>query len=99
MLADTYIPRRLDDQWKIGFWDIDVASPVLFFFFVGYLSSTKLSFAACMATGIFLSRWIARLKADCHPAFAMHCLYWHLPVNPLTHMRATPPSHIQRMVG
>ncbi|MDO8777346.1 MAG: type IV conjugative transfer system protein TraL, partial [Burkholderiaceae bacterium] len=48
MQADTYIPRRLDDQWKIGFWDIDVAAPVLFFFFVGYLSGSKLSFAACM---------------------------------------------------
>jgi conjugal transfer pilus assembly protein TraL len=29
MQADTYIPRRLDDQWKIGFWDIDVAAPIL----------------------------------------------------------------------
>jgi leucyl aminopeptidase len=27
MIADTYIPRRLDDQWKIGFWDVDVAAP------------------------------------------------------------------------
>ena len=30
MQADTYIPRRLDDQWKIGFWDVDVAAPLLF---------------------------------------------------------------------
>ena len=29
MHADTYIPRRLDDQWKIGFWDVDVAAPAL----------------------------------------------------------------------
>ena len=28
MQADTYIPRRLDDQWKIGFWDVDVAAAV-----------------------------------------------------------------------
>lgn len=28
MHADTYIPRRLDDQWKVGFWDLDVAAPV-----------------------------------------------------------------------
>ena len=40
MQSDTYIPRRLDDQWKIGFWDADVAAPVLFFFFVGYASGT-----------------------------------------------------------
>jgi conjugal transfer pilus assembly protein TraL len=99
MQASTYIPRRLDDQWKIGFWDIDVAAPLLFFFFVGYLSSTKLGFAACTAVGIFLSRSVARLKADRHPAFAVHWLYWHLPASPLTAMRATPPSHIRRMVG
>ena len=43
MGTDTYIPRRLDDQWKIGFWDVDVAAPVLFMFFVGYLSGTKMS--------------------------------------------------------
>jgi len=29
MHADTYIPRRLDNQWKIGFWDVDVAAPLL----------------------------------------------------------------------
>ena len=23
MEAKTYIPRRLDDQWKIGLWDVD----------------------------------------------------------------------------
>ena len=72
MQADTYIPRRLDDQWKIGFWDVDVAAPILFMFFVGYLSGSKLSFAVCMAMGIFVSRWISRLKADKHPAFAIH---------------------------
>ena len=64
MQADTYIPRRLDDQWKIGFWDVDVAAPILFMFFVGYLSGSRLSFAVCMAMGIFVSRWISRLKAD-----------------------------------
>jgi conjugal transfer pilus assembly protein TraL len=82
-----------DDQVQV------LAAPLLFFFFVGYLSSTKLGFAACTAVGIFLSRSVARLKADRHPAFAVHWLYWHLPASPLTAMRATPPSHIRRMVG
>lgn len=99
MQADTYIPRRLDDQWKIGFWDVDVAAPILLAFFIGYLSSSKVAFAVCMAAGIAVSRWISRLKADKHPAFAIHWLYWHLPTNPATSMRATPPSHIRRMVG
>jgi conjugal transfer pilus assembly protein TraL len=99
MHADTYIPRRLDDSWKIGFWDLDVAAPILFMCFVGYLTSSKGAFAVCVAAGIALSRWIARLKADKHPAYAVHWLYWHLPTNPASSLQATPPSHIRRMVG
>jgi conjugal transfer pilus assembly protein TraL len=99
MRANTYIPRRLDDQWKVGFWDLDVAAPFLFSLFLGYMSGTKLSFTLCVLAGFFSSRWIARIKADKHPAFAVHWVYWHLPPNPLTTLRATPPSHLRRMVG
>lgn len=99
MHTDTYIPRRLDDSWKLGFWDIDVAAPILFGFFLGYLTSSKWSFALCVAVGIGLSRAIARLKADKHPAFVLHWLHWHLPANPATSLQATPPSHLRRMVG
>mgnify|MGYP006193372271 CR=1 FL=1 len=51
MQADTYIPRRLDDPWKIGFWDVDVAAPLLFGLFMGYMSGSKFSFALCLAAG------------------------------------------------
>lgn len=99
MQSDTYIPRRLDDQWKIGFWDADVALPFTLLFFIGYLSSTKLGFAISCAVGLYLSRWVSRTKADKHPAFAVHWAYWSLPANPITAMRRTPPSHLRRMVG
>jgi conjugal transfer pilus assembly protein TraL len=99
VLADTYIPRRLDDQWKIGFWDVDVAAPTLFGMFLGYVSGTKLSFAICVAAGVGLSRTVAHIKADKHPAFALHWVYWHLPQTPLTRLRRTPPSYVHRMVG
>jgi conjugal transfer pilus assembly protein TraL len=99
MQADTYIPRRLDDAWKIGFWDVDVAAPPLFGAFLGYMSGSGRAFFLCVLAGLLLSRSIARLKADKHPAFALHWLYWHLPANPLTSMHVTPPSHVQRMVG
>lgn len=99
MHTDTYIPRRLDDQWKIGFWDADIAFPFVFSLFIGYLTSTKLAFFACAVTGLALSRWVARTKADKHPAFALHWAHWALPTNPLTAMRMTPPSHLRRMVG
>ncbi|MBL8304818.1 MAG: type IV conjugative transfer system protein TraL [Ideonella sp.] len=99
MSTDTYIPRRLDDQWKLGFWDADVAAPFVFGLFAGYLSSSKLAFGLCVLAGWMGSRWVARIKADKHTAFAIHWLYWHLPPTPITAMRATPPSHIRRMVG
>lgn len=99
MLADSYIPRRLDDQWKIGLWDVDVAAPVLLSIFIGYLSDSKWTFFVAVVAGLAVSRWLARRKANKHAAFALHWLYWYLPPTPLTSMRATPPSHIRRMVG
>lgn len=99
MQADTYIPRRLDDQWKLGLWDFDVAFPVLFSIFIGYLASSKLGFLFAVCAGVAVSRWLSRKKADKHPAFVLHWTYWYLPANPLTSMRATPPSHIRKMVG
>ena len=99
MHSDTYIPRRLDDSWKVGFWDVDVAAPVLFGFFAGYFSGSKWSFAVCLAAGLWASRRISRIKADKHPAYAIHWAYWCLPATPLTSLRATPPSHVRRMVG
>lgn len=99
MQADTFIPRRLDDQWKIGLWDADVAAPFLFALFVGFTAGTKLGFMVCAGIGFWLSRTLARVKADKHPSFAMHWAYWALPTNPITAMRCTPPSHIRRMVG
>ncbi len=99
MLVDTYIPRRLDDQWKLGLWDIDVAAPTLFGLILGYMAGSKFSFALCVGLGLYVSRRFSQLKADKHPAFALHWMYWHLPVSPITSMKHTPPSHIRRMVG
>jgi conjugal transfer pilus assembly protein TraL len=99
MQSDTYIPRRLDDQWKLGFWDADVAFTFMFCLFVGYMSGGKLGFVLCTAIGVFLSRRISRTKADKHPAFTMHWAWWALPTNPVTALRVTPPSHVRRMVG
>lgn len=98
-IDDTYIPRRLDDQWKIGLWDIDVAFPVLFFAYLGWIAGTRLAFCLCLAVGIYLSRKLSKLKADKHEAFALHWMHWMLPALPLTFLRETPPAHIQRMIG
>lgn len=99
MHAGTYIPRRLDDQWKVGFWDADVALPFVFCLFLGWMTETRAGFVLFALVGLLLSRWFSRAKVDKHPAFAMHWAHWALPDNPLTAMRATPPSHVRRMVG
>jgi len=99
MQTDNYIPRRLDDQWKIGFWDADIAFPFLFCLFIGYLTETKLGFFVCGAVGLYVSRWMSRQKADKHAAFVLHWAAWALPANPITALRATPPTHLRRMVG
>ena len=96
---DTDIVRRLDDIWKLGFWDADVAFPVCFALFVGWLSSTKVGFIACVLVGLYLSRLLARAKADKHQSFALHWAWWALPDNPITSLKAAPPSHLRRMVG
>lgn len=99
MRTDPFIPRRLDDIWKLGLWDVDVAAPVLFGFMLGYVSGSKLGFALCLTAGLGVSRWLVRRKADKHPAIVRHWAYWHLPANPATQMRLTPPSIIRRMIG
>lgn len=99
MQADNYIPRRIDDQWKLGFWDIDVAAPVLFCMFLGWLAGTKVTFGLALLLGVYIARWMKQMKADRHPAIVLHFLYWHLPSTPLTSLKATPPSDIDRMIG
>ncbi|MCK7499561.1 MAG: type IV conjugative transfer system protein TraL [Comamonadaceae bacterium] len=44
--------------WKIGFWDADVAAPVLFCFFVGYMSGSQARLRAAAGGGdLTSSRW------------------------------------------
>lgn len=95
----TYIPRRLDDQWKVGLWDIDVAVPWLIAFMVFYTALGGMAGILVGGAGAtFVGRAFARLKSDHHPAFAMHWAYWNLPAF-VVRFYATPPSHHRRMIG
>lgn len=99
MDTSDYIPTRLDDQWKLGFWDIDVATPVLFSVFLGWMSGSKLGFAVLLALGISLARRFSRMKAERHGAFILHWAYWHLPPNPATALQCVPAPTLLRLVG
>jgi conjugal transfer pilus assembly protein TraL len=95
----TYIPRRLDDQWKVGLWDMDVALPWILTF--GFVYTTLGGFPGIViggAVATFVGRSAAKLKADKHPAFVMHWAYWNLPEF-VVKFHCTPPSHHRRMIG
>ena len=98
-LQDTYIPRRLDDAWKLGLWDVDVATPVLFGIFLGFMGGSKAAFFIAVVAGVLVARWMQRMKARTHPAIVLHFLYWYLPPNPLVSLKTLPPAGVDRMVG
>lgn len=97
--TNTYIPRRLDDQWKVGLWEMDVAVPWLFIVMLFY-STTGGMLGTLLGVGVasYVGRLISRSKGDHHPAFALHWAYWHLPEFVIK-MNCLPPSHYRRMIG
>ncbi len=98
-IDNTYIPRRLDDPWKIGLWDIDVAIPWLFCFGIFYVAlGGFMGIVGGIVTGTIIARTLGRLKADKHAAFALHWAYWSLPSG-IVHLACVPPSHHRRLIG
>jgi conjugal transfer pilus assembly protein TraL len=95
---DSYILRRLDDPWKLGLWELDIALPFSLCAFLGMLRGTGLSMFMGVALGYLLARSVSRIKAARHPAYIKHVMYWYLP--PLfSRKKALPPSAHQEMVG
>ena len=94
----SYILRRLDDPWKIGLWELDVALPFAFCAFFGMLRGTAVSLIVAVALGFIVARKVSRIKAAKHPQFFKHFLYWILPPF-LSRTRALPPSAQHEMVG
>jgi conjugal transfer pilus assembly protein TraL len=96
----VYIPRRLDDQWKLGMWDIDVALSTVIGVVLGMMKGTFLSMGICTVVGLLISWKIAKIKASQHPGYAMHALYWYVPnLLALNSFRKLPESSVREMVG
>jgi conjugal transfer pilus assembly protein TraL len=101
MATETRIPRRLDDVWKLGFIDLDVALPfVVIFLFAALADSFQFGWKTLLGVfmGVWASRWYSRRRADKHPAFMLHLAYWFLP-SIFSPLKRTPPSHFRRMIG
>ena len=98
MEDQSYILRRLDDPWKIGLWELDVALPFSFCAFFGMIRGTIVSLVVGVAIGFFIARMVSRIKAAKHPGFFKHFLYWILPPE-LARIKSLPPSAQNEMVG
>ncbi len=84
------IPRHLDDPPRFLFWDLDEALLFMLALIVGMLMQAF--FIGC-AVGAVLVVLYGKAKSGRHRAFALHLMYWHLPVG--LGFKRTPPSYIR----
>ena len=87
------IPQHLDDPPRFLFWDLDEA--ILFMLALILGLTVDLLFVGA-ATGVALVVAYGRAKSGRHRAFALHLMYWHLPVT--LGFRRTPPSWIREYI-
>lgn len=99
MSGESYILRRLDDPWKLGLWELDVAVPFVFCAFFGMLRGTVLSMVIGVGIGFLVSQRISRIKAARHPKYFKHLIYWLMPPVFPGALKALPPSAQHEMVG
>lgn len=97
--GETHVLRRLDDPWKLGLWELDIALPFAFCMFMGMLKGTGLSLFMGVAVGFFIAQRIGKIKAARHPKYFRHFMYWVLPPVSLAAPKALPPSSQHEMVG
>jgi len=87
------IPRHLDDPPRFLFWDLDEAILFMLALILGMMAD--LIFAGA-ATGVVLVIAYGKAKSGRHRAFALHLMYWYLPVT--LGFRRTPPSYIREYI-
>jgi conjugal transfer pilus assembly protein TraL len=100
MNRDVYVLTRLNDAWRLGMWELDVALPALVFGFFGLVKGTGLSLAIGAGIGLWLSWRVSKLKAAQHPGYAKHWLYWYFPnIGIVNNFKILPDSAVREMVG
>jgi conjugal transfer pilus assembly protein TraL len=85
------IPRYIDDQPKIFFWDLDVFLIFSTCVFLGIMTDYLLS-ASCL--GIAVSYGFTRFKAGKPDSYLFHALYW----NGFLNLKGIPPSYMRRFI-
>lgn len=97
--GQTRILRRLDDPWKLGLWELDVALPFAVCLMFGLLRGSAVALVAGIAVGFFISQRVSKIKASGHPRHFRHLMYWALPPSAALAPKAFPPSGQREMVG
>ena len=87
------IPQHLDDPPRFLFWDLDEAILFMLALILGLM--VDLVFFGG-ATGVALVLAYGKAKSGRHRAYALHLMYWHLPVT--LGFRRTPPSWIREFI-
>lgn len=89
------IPRRLDDQPKILFWDFDQALIVMFALVMGMASGFLMpsGFLGMMAAWGY-----GKLKSGRHRDFAKHLIYWYMPSG-IVGFKRFPESWKREFIG
>ena len=89
------IPRRLDDPERWLFWTMDEAAALLGPAVLGLAAN---AFVTGLVAGVAGWMLLRRVKRGGGANIALYALYWFLPGFVLG-LKATPPSHVRRLVG
>ncbi len=85
------IPRYLDDQPKIFFWDFDVFLIFSTCVFMGIITSFLIF---SLLLGIGISYGFTKFKTGKPDSYLYHALYWH----GFLKLHNIPPSYMRRFV-
>lgn len=95
MIDKNYMPRHLDDPYKIAYFTIDEVIFLLVPFFLALLIFNS-PFYGLMLGGAFVAL-IKKLKGQEGHYFIYHMAYWFLPQ--IIRFRSTPASYIREILG
>ncbi|MEM8985157.1 MAG: type IV conjugative transfer system protein TraL [Pseudomonadota bacterium] len=93
--SDYYIPKRLDDPEKIGFWTIDEAIAIAGPFALGIVFK---AIVVGIVGGLACYFILKKMKGSARENFALYMLYWHFPSR-LLQLKSTPSSFKRRLAG
>ena len=93
--ARSCVPRRLDDPERWLFWTLDEAAALLGPAVLGLAANR---FVMGLVAGVAAWMLLRRVKRGGGANIALYALYWFLPGFVLG-LKATPPSHVRRLVG